>query len=428
MKRNHFKRFAALALSAVCGAACLAGCGTQPTAATALETIQQPKTGSYEDWELIQQTRQENPVSESTFTALDHFAYTTAAQVLGEDADGSYSPLSLYYALALAATGAAGETQTQMLDLLGISDPAQLSDQCAKLYRLLSRDNEVGTLRLANSLWMDQRVDWKQSFVTQAAQNFYAEVYQVDFTTDEAPKAMAQQTGGLLTPTFQPTDQQVLSLLNTIYFKDEWYDHFQDKNTKPDTFTKADGSQVTCDFMNREDQGRGFFRGKNFTRADVGLKNAGSMSFILPDVGTSVEELLASPETLQEALSGGEERSGTVTWKIPKFDQSSKRALEASLQALGIEQAFTKGADFSGLSNEAATPIWISSVTQESRVAIDEKGVVAAAYTEVEMNAGAAPIEDPDQADMILDRPFLYAITGPEGELLFLGVCQDPTA
>ena len=180
--------------------------------------------------------------------------------------------------------------------------------------------------------------------------------------------------------------------------------------------------------MNREDQGRGFFRGKTFTRADLGLKNAGSMSFILPDVGASVEELLASPETLQEALSGGEERSGTVTWKIPKFDQSSKRALEASLQALGIEQAFTKGADFSGLSNEAATPIWISSVTQESRVAIDEKGVVAAAYTEVGMDAGAALIEDPDQADMILDRPFLYAITGPEGELLFLGVCQDPTA
>ena len=417
MKRNHFKRFAALALSAVCGAACLAGCGTQPTAATALETIQQPKTGSYEDWELIQQTRQENPVSESTFTALDHFAYTTAAQVLGEDADGSYSPLSLYYALALAATGAAGETQTQMLDLLGISDPAQLSDQCAKLYRLLIRDNEVGTLRLANSLWMDQRVDWKQSFVTQAAQDFYAEVYQVDFTTDEAPKAMAQwvaqQTGGLLTPTFQPTDQQVLSLLNTLYFTDEWYDRFQSKNTQSDTFTKADGSQVTCE---------------NFTRASLGLKNAGSMHFILPDEGTSVEDLLASPETLQEALSGGEERSGTVTWKIPKFDQSSKRALEASLQALGIEQAFTKGADFSGLSNEAATPIWISSVTQESRVAIDEEGVVAAAYTEVGMDAGAALIEDPDQADMILDRPFLYAITGPEGELLFLGVCQDPTA
>lgn len=55
---------------------------------------------------------------------------------------------------------------------------------------------------------------------------------------------------GLLTPTFQPTDQQVLSLLNTIYFKDEWYDRFQSKNTQSDTFTKADSSQVTCDFMN----------------------------------------------------------------------------------------------------------------------------------------------------------------------------------
>ncbi len=432
MKQKNAKRFAALAMSAACSAACLTGCGAQPTAATPLEAIQQPETGSYEDWDLIQQTRQENPVSESTFTALDNFAYTTAAQVLGEDADGSYSPLSLYYALALAATGAAGETQKQMLDLLGISDPDQLSDQCAKLYRLLSRENEVGTLSLANSLWMDQQVEWKQPFVTQAAQDFYAEVYQVDFTTDEAPQAMAQwvaqQTGGLLTPTFQPTDQQVLSLLNTIYFKDEWNDHFQTQETKSDTFTKADGSQVTCDFMNREDNNCGFFRGDGFTRADLGLKNAGSMRFILPEEGTSVEELLASPERLQQALSGGEERSGTVTWKIPKFDQSSKRALEGSLQALGVAQAFTEGADFSGLADTTNTPIWISSVTQESRVAIDEKGVVAAAYTEVAMDAGAAFVEDPDQADMILDRPFLYAITGPEGELLFLGVCQDPTA
>ena len=131
---------------------------------------------------------------------------------------------------------------------------------------------------------------------------------------------------------------------------------------------------------------------------------------------------------MQEAHSGGEDRTGMVNRKITKFDQSSKRALDASLQALGIEQAFTKEADFSGLSNEAATPIWISSVTQESRVAIDEKGVVAAAYTEGGMDAGAAPIEDPDQADMILDRPVLYAFSGPEGELLFLGVCQDPTA
>ena len=241
--------------------------------------IQQPKTGSYEDWELIQQTRQENPVSESPFTALEHFAYTTAARVLGEDADGSYRPCPSTMPGLSRHRGGGGDADTDA-DLLGISDPAQLSDQCAKLYRLLIRDNEVGTLRLANSLWMDQRVDWKQSFVTQAAQDFYAEVYQVDFTTDEAPKAMAQwvarQTGSLLTPTFQPTDQQVLSLLNTVYFKDEWYDRFQSKNTQSDTFTKADGSQVTCDFMNREDQGRGFFRGKNFTCADLGLKNAGS--------------------------------------------------------------------------------------------------------------------------------------------------------
>lgn len=47
-----------------------------------------------------------------------------------------------------------------------------------------------------------------------------------------------------------------------------------------------------------------------------------------------------------------------------------------------------------------------------------------AAYTMLVM-AGAAMIQD-QQADMILDRPFLFGIRTTQDVWLFLGVCRDP--
>ena len=150
------------------------------------------------------------------------------------------------------------------------------------------------------------------------------------------------------------------------------------------------------------------------------------MYFILPDEGTGVQELLSD----SEALAFMAQNYDSINYKyceinlsIPKFDVSSKLDLTAGLQNLGITDCFDENtADFTPLDDE--NPSWLSAVEHGARVAVDEQGVTAAAYTLVLRDGGSAPPED--EIDFTLDRPFLFVITGSDGLPLFVGVVNQP--
>ena len=73
---------------------------------------------------------------------------------------------------------------------------------------------------------------------------------------------------------------------------------------------------------------------------------------------------------------------------------------------------------------ENADGVFLSRAEHAARVAIDEEGVTAAAYT-VMMEAGAAMPPD-EKIDFTLDRPFVFAITSQDGLPLFIGVVNTP--
>ena len=67
---------------------------------------------------------------------------------------------------------------------------------------------------------------------------------------------------------------------------------------------------------------------------------------------------------------------------------------------------------------------WLDKVQHGVRVAIDEEGVTAAAYTEMTLCGSAMPPED--EVDFVLDRPFLFVIMGADNLPLFIGVVNQP--
>ena len=105
-----------------------------------------------------------------------------------------------------------------------------------------------------------------------------------------------------------------------------------------------------------------YYKGSNFTRATLGLSTA-HMTFVLPDEGVSVDELLASDETLKSAFESGEDRMIYVNWQLPKFSFGSGVELKEPLQNLGIDTAFNSTADFGGISSERA---FITSLSQNT--------------------------------------------------------------
>ena len=92
---------------------------------------------------------------------------------------------------------------------------------------------------------------------------------------------------------------------------------------------------------------------------------------------------------------------------------------------MGITDVFDPSiSDFSPMTDD--TEAYLSQAKHAARVAIDEEGVTAAAYTVMMAAGAAAPPEE--EIDFTLNRPFVFAITGADSLPLFVGVVHQPQA
>jgi serpin B len=407
----------------------ISACGSRAGAikSKAVKDPVYPESIAFDDYDGSHKVRRENQLDESFEKALENFSYTSASKLLsGKTENISYSPISLYMALSIAGTGAQGVTQDEIFSTLGTSgmDKDYLSEQNSKLFRLLYSDNEIGKLKIANSLWLHKNTAFEDEFIDNTVQSFYASLYNVDFSDKNTSKLMSnwisENTKGVLSPQIEIDKEQIMSIMNTVYFKDEWIGRFNENETKTDTFYLTDGSEIKCDFMNSTYSTHGFTKGEGFTAASLGLKNSSSMTFVLPDKGISIDSLLATPEKTASLFNNENSITGEVIFQIPKFTYGSSIDLSDTLQSMGVKTAFKSSADFSGITEGT---VFISNIKQQTHVAIDEKGVEAAAFTEI-IYSGSAPPKD-EVAEMILNRPFIFAIES-DGKLLFVGVVNNP--
>ncbi len=378
-----------------------------------------------EKWEAEIQERHD--IDADLCEKLVYFAYDTASPLLREEAGNTiYSPLSLYYALSLAAAGAEGETQAQILSLLRMDNEDNLSDRAGKQFAVFYRDEDSYKFQMANSIWFDKGLSLKDAYLRTAADDFYADIFEGEMNTANMKSAMEdwvqEHTGGLIRPSVE-TEDMLMHMMNTVYYYAEWIDRFQTENTKEDKFHLQDGETVNVDFMNRISSGI-FFRRDNYLMASLGTKN-GQVQFVLPDEGVDVREFLESPERLRQVLETEDTTGlyGEITWKVPKFSYGSKFKLKDMLAELGMEKAFDENAEFTAMTDD---PLWIDSATQMVHIGINEDGVEAAAYTDLGYAGAGMP---QDKAEMILDRPFLFVIRDQYCGYapIFIGVCANPS-
>jgi len=399
------------------------------------------KVDDYEGWNAL---LGENQISEDFRKALEQFAFESGSMVLKqEEGNGNYSPLSLYYALALAGCGAEGETASRILNCLGVESQEELADQCRKLYKRYvyqaqreretmaeyGEDDYKSTIQLGNSLWASRDLRMEETYQKLAAEQFFASTYGVDFADPETGRRMgswiAEKTRGVLEPQLETDPETMLAILNTLYFYGAWMTPFPEEQTKPDDFTREDGSKMEVLYLNRTDMMGSFYKGDGYTVSSLPTNNRCRMVFLLPEDGRTAAEFLQEPENLRNALAVDEEKwsRGEVIWKVPKFSFGSSYQLKDALCAMGMEQMFGGQADFGGISQD---PLWVSSVIQETHIGLEEQGVEGAAYTMMAIAAGAM-IPQGNRAEMILDRPFLFGIQDQwNGAWLFLGVCREP--
>lgn len=399
-----------------------------------------PETGEYLDslqesydawWHDVQAQRQH---SEGYTQGMGTFFTKTARQFLSGAGAGNraYSPLNLYMALGMLAELTEGDSRQQVLSLLNIADMDTLRAQASALWNGAYRDDGAVTSVLASSLWLDERVPFRQETLDRLAQSYYASAYRGEMGSDAFNAALQdwlnEQTGGLLKDQVDALKLDagtVMALATTVYFRAKWSHEFDPSLTGPGVFHGASGDK-SVEFMRQSAMGD-YYWGESFSAVAQGLENGGAMWFILPDEGTDVQSLLQDDEAMAFLFTGQEgwvnHKATLVNLTVPKFDISAQLSLREGLEALGVTDVFQPDAsDFSPMTG-AADGIFLSQAQQGVRVAIDEEGCTAAAYT-VMMMAGAAMPQD--EVDFTLDRPFLFAVTGADGMALFMGVVNQP--
>lgn len=368
-------------------------------------------------------------LEEDYIDSVNQFSKQIASLLLKDQkSNAMISPISIQMALALAGVGAEGVTRDEIRTSLGLKDKGveYLSEQNAYLYQLLYTDNGISKLSIANSLWMKQDMVFQEDYIKRASEDFKASLYQVDFSDEATPKLMSkwvwENTGKLISPQINIDPDQILSIINTIYFKDEWITAFLEEVTAPEEFNLEDGTKVTCDFMNMTMLTQRYVKSDDFISTALPMKNNGSMHFILPNEGVTVEDLLEDPDQLTKALSDQEGETGKVILQIPKFSFGSKFKLKDAMKALGVSSAFENDANFDGITEEGIA--FISDIEHQTHIGIDEKGVEAAAFTDISYCGSAMPKESLP-IEITLDHPFIFAIT-EENVILFLGIVNNP--
>ena len=259
---------------------------------------------------------------------------------------------------------------------------------------------------------------------------YYSSIFEGDLGTEETNFALRSwlndKTGGLVDKLsdieLDPTT--IMTLASTIYFNAKWDSEFAESKTKPDTFHSPVGD-IECDFMNKKTY-MDYYWGEKFSAVYKNLENSGSMWFILPDEGVSIDTLLSDEQMMSFLFANKYTWKNSkfleVTFSVPKFDVQSDMDLSEGLKNLGITDCFdTKNSNFSPVTDETMA---ISKVQHGAGVKIDEKGIIASAFTLMPTLGSTEP--SGDKIDFILDRPFIFVITGSDGLPLFVGIVNQP--
>lgn len=361
------------------------------------------------------------------------FAFALYGKLAGAaDAKGKnifFSPLSISMALSMLALGAKAETHSQIFSTLGYGSLTedQVNEGYEHLLHMLAHSKDAMLLETGGALAVRTGFKPLDKFLKDAQHFYHGEAFSVDFSKsevarEEVNKFIAKKTKDTIKDMVKSLDQDtVMLLINYIYFRGKWEKPFEVEHTHKADFQVDPGTKVSVDMMSRTGRYEFYYDRENATSIImVPYKGNTSMMVVLPDEGKMEEvENHINKESLKYWHDKLHKRS--VDLFMPKLSISASSCLAETLQEMGMVNAFSDGADFSGISQEIK--LKASKVLHQAVLNVDEKGTEAAAVTTVEI----MPMSIPDQ--MKLNRPFLvFIVEDSTKSILFMGRISDPTA
>jgi serpin B len=350
-----------------------------------------------------------------------------ATRSLPSDSNAFLSPLSASMALGLTLNGANGQTYDDMRAALRLSDLSEQEINAGyhDLIGLLRGLDSRTEMRIANSMWARVGLPLEEGFANAGRDFFDAEIATLDFASPAAVPTIndwvSEKTNGRIPRLLeQIASDEVLFLINAIYFKGNWRTAFARQDTRSEPFHGADGQDRVARLMHLEETLH-YHETEEFQAVDLLYGNgAFAMTVLLPAAGRTPAGLLAGLDAAGWRQITQSFREAEVTLTLPRFRLEYSRKLNEDLSALGMGIAFDgTRADLYRIADVRPDRLYLTRVEQKTFVEVNEEGTEAAAATSVGVGVTSAP----QVVTMRVDRPFIVAVRERlSGTVLFLGV------
>ena len=359
-----------------------------------------------------------------------NFAWDMFKESSSNEGNLMISPPSVYFALAMAANGADGETKTEMMKALDAENiPMDDLNEGLNYWMNSITKNRTAKFSIANSIWYKEGFKPSKDFLQANADYYSADIHSLDFSKKSAPNTIndwvKNATNSKIDKIVEKiNDDLVMYMINAIYFKGDWKYEFPANKTHKSTFNSPSG-EIETDFMNKiGDMDYLEFNGATGVILPY-LDERFAFVGLLPKEGDTPRDLMNNLTAMDLLNLIKNKDVKNIELSIPKFESSYEDSLLDELSAMGMKLPFDpNNADFSMMNESHAKDLSISEVKHKTYIKVDEKGTEAAAVTSIGVGATSMPIELPR---LTFDRPFIYGIVDvTTGIPLFIGIMENP--
>ena len=345
------------------------------------------------------------------------------------------SPYVMQSVLTMVANGAAGDTLTEMLAVLGGKafsageagktiggSQASATDKLRALNELMlstrrNSEREAQQLFINGSIWYrtgdaDFRIN--PDFLQTNADYFGIPAFGAPFD-DATVKAMNdlvdKQTKGLVKEIIEelkPDD--CIALFSTLLFEAKWLRPFESGYEAKNWFTNIDGKKQTVRVMGGPVEPVFAVKGGQAVLRPYEGENYG-MLLILPDEGTLPTDLLKSwtADDWYGAIidsqrdAGGRQKYASIA--LPAFTFGTEvDDMMPALKAMDMNLVFSGDADLSPMTL-GTSDLFVSELGHKAKIVVNEQGTIAAAVGYAMVSKTSMPLDI-----LNFDRPFAYAI------------------
>jgi len=333
------------------------------------------------------------------------------------------APMSVMTALAMTANGAEGRTLSQIEKTIAGGKSINATNRNVHYWYSKLPSTGGASLKNANSVWYRSSASVSGNFQQTVKDCYGADVNAADFSDSSTVNKMndwvSKATDGKIPSIISSiSSEDVLYILNAVSFDAKWDEPYYSNSVKSAYFRQENGSRQKIKLMSSDEYC--YISDKNTTGFIKEYKDGYSFVALLPRKGITLSKYISNMSgTSFRRLINNRKKAGVAAY-LPEFKTEYSADMNGALKSMGVKDAFSTRADFSGI--DAVQPVRISGIRHKVYINVTPEGTTAGAATSVQVPMGPMPITK----TVRLNRPFVYAVTDDSTGLpIFMGAVRN---